>query len=50
MFAVDTAICYESREQVEESLERWRYALERTGMKVSQRKTCAQMRGIHVER
>lgn len=30
MFAVDTVISYESGEQVEESLVRWRYALERT--------------------
>ncbi|KAK3571331.1 hypothetical protein QTP86_007566 [Hemibagrus guttatus] len=30
---------YESREQVEENLERWRFALERRGMKVSGSKT-----------
>ncbi|KAK3523768.1 hypothetical protein QTP70_010061 [Hemibagrus guttatus] len=35
MFANDIVICRESREQVEESLERWRFALERRGMKVS---------------
>eukprot|EP00064_Thunnus_orientalis_P000136 superscaffoldBa00000006_g136 len=35
MFADDTVIYSESREQVEESLEMWRYALERRGMKVS---------------
>lgn len=29
MFADDTVICAESIEQVEEGLERWRYALER---------------------
>lgn len=34
MFAVDIVICSESREQVEESLERWRYTLERRGMKL----------------
>ncbi|KAK3508257.1 hypothetical protein QTP70_017656, partial [Hemibagrus guttatus] len=31
----DIVICSESREQVEENLERWRFALERRGMKVS---------------
>ncbi|KAK3529445.1 hypothetical protein QTP70_031089, partial [Hemibagrus guttatus] len=35
MFADDIVICSESREQVEENLERWRFALERKGMKVS---------------
>ena len=35
MFADDAVICSESREQFEESLERWRYILERRGMKVS---------------
>ncbi|KAK3528551.1 hypothetical protein QTP70_002791 [Hemibagrus guttatus] len=39
MFADDIMICSESREQVEESLERWRFVLERTGMKVSCSKT-----------
>ncbi|MCJ8736325.1 hypothetical protein PDJAM_G00258370 [Pangasius djambal] len=39
MFAVDIVICSESREQVEENLERWRFALERRGMKVSHSKT-----------
>ncbi|KAK3557345.1 hypothetical protein QTP70_026575 [Hemibagrus guttatus] len=35
MFADDIVICNESRKQVEENLERWRFALERRGMKVS---------------
>ncbi|KAK3510396.1 hypothetical protein QTP70_005869 [Hemibagrus guttatus] len=35
MLADDTVIFNESREQVEENLERWRFALERRGMKVS---------------
>ncbi|KAK3507184.1 hypothetical protein QTP70_009525 [Hemibagrus guttatus] len=35
MFADGIVICSESREQVEENLERWRFALERRGMKVS---------------
>ncbi|MCJ8743426.1 hypothetical protein PDJAM_G00093880 [Pangasius djambal] len=39
MFADDTVICSESREQVEENLERCRFALERRGMKVSHSKT-----------
>ncbi|KAK3547975.1 hypothetical protein QTP70_001636 [Hemibagrus guttatus] len=39
MFADDMVICSESREQVEENLERWRFALERRGMKVSCSKT-----------
>ena len=39
MFADDIVICSESKEQVERSLERWRYALERRGMKVSRSKT-----------
>ncbi|KAK3564694.1 hypothetical protein QTP86_024843 [Hemibagrus guttatus] len=39
MFANDIVICSESREQVEESLERWRFVLERRGMKVSRSKT-----------
>ncbi|KAK3525856.1 hypothetical protein QTP70_010934 [Hemibagrus guttatus] len=39
MFADDIVICSESREQVQEKLERWRFALERRGMKVSRSKT-----------
>ena len=39
MFADDIVICHENREQVEESLERWRFALERRGLRVSRRKT-----------
>ncbi|KAK3530906.1 hypothetical protein QTP70_005453 [Hemibagrus guttatus] len=39
MFADDIVICSESREQVEENLERWRFALERRGMKVSRSKS-----------
>ncbi|KAK3508693.1 hypothetical protein QTP70_004208 [Hemibagrus guttatus] len=39
MFADDIVICSESREQVEENLERWRFALDRRGMKVSRSKT-----------
>ncbi|MCJ8729253.1 hypothetical protein PDJAM_G00103960 [Pangasius djambal] len=38
MFADDIVICSESRDQVEE-VERWRFALERRGMKVSHSKT-----------
>ncbi|KAK3521825.1 hypothetical protein QTP70_018561 [Hemibagrus guttatus] len=33
MFADDIVICSESREQVEENLESWRFALEKRGMK-----------------
>ena len=39
MFADDIVICSESKEQVEEKRESWRYALERRGMKVNRRKT-----------
>ncbi|KAK3518526.1 hypothetical protein QTP70_001497 [Hemibagrus guttatus] len=39
MFADHIVICSESREQAEENLERWRFALERRGMKVSCSKT-----------
>ena len=39
MFADDIVICSESKEQMERSLEKWRYALERRGLKVSRSKT-----------
>ena len=39
MFADDIVICSKSKEQVERSLERWRYALETRGMNVSRSKT-----------
>ncbi|KAK3552622.1 hypothetical protein QTP86_017898 [Hemibagrus guttatus] len=39
MFSDEIVICSESRDQVEENLERWRFALERRGMKVSRSKT-----------
>ena len=39
MFADDMVTCSESKEQVEEKLESWRYALERRGMKVNWKKT-----------
>ncbi|KAK3521139.1 hypothetical protein QTP86_033416 [Hemibagrus guttatus] len=39
MFANDIVTCSESREQVEENLEKGRFALERRGMKVSGSKT-----------
>ena len=35
MFADDIVICSESKEQVEDKLESWIYALERRGMKVN---------------
>lgn len=37
MFTDDLMVCSESREHVEQSLQGWRYALERRGMKVSER-------------
>ncbi|KAK3541679.1 hypothetical protein QTP86_000572 [Hemibagrus guttatus] len=39
MFADDIVICSESSEQMQENQERWRFALERRGMKVSHSKT-----------
>ena len=39
MFADDIVICSESRQQLEENLERWMFVLERRGMKVSRSKT-----------
>ncbi|KAK3524960.1 hypothetical protein QTP86_011743 [Hemibagrus guttatus] len=39
MFADDIVICNESRIEIEMSLERWRSAIERRGMKVSKDKT-----------
>ena len=39
VFADDIVICEETREEVEQRLESWRYALEKRGMKVSRLKT-----------
>ncbi|KAK3516048.1 hypothetical protein QTP70_003785 [Hemibagrus guttatus] len=39
MYEMSRTVVSESREQVEENLERWRFALERRGMKVSINKT-----------
>ena len=39
IYADDIVICSESRENVETKLEKWRYALEKRGMKVSRSKT-----------
>ena len=39
LFANNIVICSETKQQAEDNLERWRYALERRGMKVSRSKT-----------
>ena len=39
LFADDIVICKETREEVEQRLESWKYALERRGMKVSTSKS-----------
>ena len=39
LFADDIVICKETREEMEQVLESWRYALERRGIKVSRSKT-----------
>ena len=39
MFADDIVICEKSKKQAEETLEKWRNALEKRGMKVSRAKT-----------
>ena len=39
LFADDIVICEETKEEVEQRLESWKYALERRGMKVSRSKT-----------
>ncbi len=39
MFADDIVICCENQEEVETELKRWRYSLERRGLKVSRTKT-----------
>ncbi|KAK3540843.1 hypothetical protein QTP86_002359 [Hemibagrus guttatus] len=51
MFADDIVICSESREQVEENLERWRFALERREMKVSHsgRRQLLDVKGVNGE-
>ena len=39
LFADDVVLCSENRKELEQDLERWRYALERRGMRVSRSKT-----------
>ena len=39
MFVDDIVICSESREQVEENLETWRYPQKRGGLEVNHSKT-----------
>ena len=39
LFSDDIVICEETRKEVQQRLECWRYALERKGMKVSRSKT-----------
>ena len=39
LFADDIVICQETREEVEQRIECWRYVLKRRGMKVSRSKT-----------
>lgn len=38
MFADGIVICYVNREEVEMSLDRWRYTTERRGMEVTRKK------------
>ena len=38
LFAIDIAICKETKKEVEQRLESWRYAFERRGMRVSRSK------------
>ena len=50
MFADGIVVCSESKGQVEDKLESWRYALERRGMKVNRRTTeymCANARQVN---